>query len=284
MNKAYKNGNVYIVVAIILALVLVGSLGFIYFQNLIAQKTSDSDSQAKETIILQPEDVTDKIGEYLSANFTVLTDDPYPNQLQQNEVAYYSADEWTSAYKVSGYNFFTNFKGGSTFSISTYIEGVDIPSANDEIIRGKIVNIYLDSGLSKDTANSSDDDNNVYVGKGLVCSVTAVSAQYDPTYVSCGLLSDYENAAETVKSLADVRNATSVTRWSIQDSNTDGYQTASYAGNNAEVLLYKKYDGDWQYFTATQAGLDCSEYNTTDIINAYMGETCYDGSQESTVK
>lgn len=63
----------------------------------------------------------------------------------------------------------------------------------------------------------------------------------------------------------------------IKDSSVSPYQTLQVGTDNAAGLFYRvSPDAEWQYFTSTQAELECSEYNTDDIRKAYAGDKCYD--------
>jgi hypothetical protein len=68
-----------------------------------------------------------------------------------------------------------------------------------------------------------------------------------------------------------------VTNPIIKDSSVSPYQTLQVGTENAAGLFYRvSPDAEWQYFTSTQAELECSEYNTDDIRKAYAGDKCYD--------
>lgn len=63
----------------------------------------------------------------------------------------------------------------------------------------------------------------------------------------------------------------------IKDSSVSPYQTLQVGTDNAAGLFYRvSPDAEWQFFTSTQAELECSEYNTDDIRKAYAGDKCYD--------
>lgn len=50
------------------------------------------------------------------------------------------------------------------------------------------------------------------------------------------------------------------------------------------ALFYKKGStGDWRYFTGTQAELECSEYSSTELKQAYAGDECFNGNEKITV-
>jgi hypothetical protein len=50
------------------------------------------------------------------------------------------------------------------------------------------------------------------------------------------------------------------------------------------MLFYRvSPEAEWQYFTATQGLMPCTNYNTEDIRNAFAGETCFDESNGETL-
>ena len=62
----------------------------------------------------------------------------------------------------------------------------------------------------------------------------------------------------------------------IKDSQYTPYQTLRISVGGAAGLFYRTSpEAKWQFFTGTQAVLDCSDYNTEDLKKAYLGEPCY---------
>lgn len=91
----------------------------------------------------------------------------------------------------------------------------------------------------------------------------------------------YDKVGENPFSLPRLNKA------SITNSSVSPYQTLKTTVANARGLFYRTSpDAEWQYFTATQMVIPCSEFNTTDLKNAFAGEICYDEStsQNSTVQ
>ena len=75
--------------------------------------------------------------------------------------------------------------------------------------------------------------------------------------------------------------------YTIKDSPVSPYQTLRTAVSNGLGLFYRvNKEADWQFFTGTQAVLGCEEFNTKDLRNAFVGETCWDDTLEgnTTVK
>ncbi len=75
----------------------------------------------------------------------------------------------------------------------------------------------------------------------------------------------------------------------VQESATEGYKNARadiVAPESSEPLMaifYQTPDSTWHFFTATkdQDALGCAEYNTEDLVNAFIGFTCIDETGEA---
>ena len=71
-----------------------------------------------------------------------------------------------------------------------------------------------------------------------------------------------------------------------KDSQVAPYQTLQVSFGGAMGLFYRNNSNSkWQFFTGTQGGMSCEEYNTIDLKKAYAGDICYiNGVTESTVQ
>lgn len=71
-----------------------------------------------------------------------------------------------------------------------------------------------------------------------------------------------------------------------KDSQVAPYQTLQVSLGGAMGLFYRNNSNSkWQFFTGTQGGMSCEEYNTIDLKKAYAGDICYiNGITESTVQ
>lgn len=79
----------------------------------------------------------------------------------------------------------------------------------------------------------------------------------------------------------------SLNNYTIDNSTITPYQVLKTPVSNAMGLFYRTSpESEWQFFTATQALIDCSDFNTQDIKNAFTGEACWDNvtNQSSTVQ
>ncbi len=69
------------------------------------------------------------------------------------------------------------------------------------------------------------------------------------------------------------------------NSQVESYQTISVSLGGAVGLFYRNGpDSKWQFFTVTQGGMSCDDFNTDDLKKAYAGSVCYVNGAESTVQ
>lgn len=70
--------------------------------------------------------------------------------------------------------------------------------------------------------------------------------------------------------------------YTIKDSPVSPYQTLTTTVENAAGLFYRvDKEAEWQFFQGTQAVLDCADYDTKDVRNAFAGEECWDNTTGS---
>jgi|GEM_PF-2170080 hypothetical protein len=74
----------------------------------------------------------------------------------------------------------------------------------------------------------------------------------------------------------------------VNDSANEGYKNARVGVANFEEKMtnshfYQTPDETWHFFVITdnQGAIDCAEYNSEDLVNAFMGFTCWDNSQDA---
>lgn len=122
---------------------------------------------------------------------------------------------------------------------------------------------------------------------GIVCNISGGL----PFTVGCGHVSWLSNESITLANeLSDAYYAVNntypfsigVKNRTVNDSSVSPYQTMKVPVSNAMGLFYRTSpDAKWQFFTATQAVINCSSFNTQDLKNAFAGETCWDDSRNS---
>lgn len=152
-------------------------------------------------------------------------------------------------------------------------------------------NGFVENGDVSGPSYVVGDSNLINHDSGIVCNINSGL----PFIAGCGHTSWISNdTISLANKLADAFFAVENTypfsinfdHYAIKDSPISPYQILiNVAVSNAKGLFYRTGpDADWQYFTTTQGVLNCSDFNTQDLKNAFAGETCYDGSQNSTVQ
>lgn len=249
-----------------------------------SQATQQTDQQEQEAEDqLQPEDVTEAIRKALAAKFPVIEGgNPSGSELS------ITIEKRSPPYKPAGYNFYTDYNGGSTMYISSLSNGHPLPYPSDVAARQEIAKVYTDLGLKKTETiqvEGAYDATDVYMGQGLICTVNTPESQISGSLASCGSIDRYAEGAAAVKPFADilpgVDESTVLLRLQITDSETPGYQKAQLAyggfgGGGLQALFYRKTDGEWQFFRKTQEPPACSTYDTEDLRKAFKGEECFD--------
>lgn len=292
-----KPGKVALqVFAVVVLLSLVGAGVYAWQNNRVAQLQNQVTELKRETVTqLQPEELTTKIKAELAKDYTVL-DLNNNNKPSASEISI-RTDETSPAYRPKGYNFYTNYAGGSTITVLTHDadpSGDPLPKAIDKTIRTNVAQVYTAAGLAKKSTRGRASDGNgldIYEGKGLICTVDTTEAEISGSTASCGLLSEYSSAGAKTKpfaeALGDVEITAILSNLTITASVVKGYERAELGvgdinlGGGAVALFYKKEGGSWTYFKTVQEALACSEYNTEDLRNAYKGEKCYDAKTNS---
>lgn len=264
-------------------------------QSALVEPASNTSSQADT----QPKDVITKIKDTYATKYT-LVDMNEDNNPESNEVGIRIGSNAPS-YKVEGYHYYTDSSGGSSIDIMAHDpdpENYDFPKDGDVAIRKSIASIYTDFGLKKEQVAGYPSARNpvdVYVGRGLICTIEVVSDASIPNHASCGLIASYPDMAAKIKpfaeALPDTSDNTVFSNLSIEDSKISGYQRASLSEGDMRTvgggvaMFYRKGTGAWKYFSITQVILPCSDYNTTDLQNAFNGDSCLtDNNHSSTVQ
>ena len=148
--------------------------------------------------------------------------------------------------------------------------------------------------------SSSSEVAQFFSSEFITCNLdnSPISAVKDllPTYslqVNCANQADFNSNTDAIKpffgSYTGTNDKDLVFRDPlVQDSGTPGYENAhlkvSDIDNNTSFvgLFYRKTDGDWKYFKTAedQNKIECSEYNNEDLINSFIGFTCWDSSKK----
>lgn len=297
---AGKKGKIALVIG--LAILVIGAgIAFAFLRSNSEPKKADpqTNTQTQDTTsALTAADVTTKAKELFAAKHTLVESSiDKPKTPKEGEVAY-SVYEFAPAYKSEGYEYYTDYDGGSTLSLTPYAgEDATLPYPVEVVIREDLVKFLTELKLEKTESRGSSEQSSVsdiYTGRGVICELTGTQNASSPTNLTCGELDKYGEMAAKVKPFADVYplldEKTMFSSLEIQDSETEGYQKAQVStteiggiGGSA-AIFYKKGDAPWVYFDNVQGPPACSDLNTVDLKNAFKGEQCYNEGVESTVQ
>ena len=304
IHNNQKGFGIIEILIIIFVVVVIGSLAWLFFTRL-NNNTNNSqdpslsiseDNKDNDTKPTQPQEINEKIKNIYATKFKFLNIDEN-NQPQQGEMSYRLSNT-SPVYKTESYNFYNNYDGGSTLDLlagPTNIGNYNYPRPIDTEIRTEIAKTYTDFGLVKTGVygfgNIGDgNETDVYSGKGLICTIQSPLAQSSSTSSSCGSIEAYKESATKIKPLADVMknidSSSTLTNLKINKSLINGYQRAELSQGSIDnlggsiALFYQKNNEPWVYFTNTQTGIYCSEFNNIDLRSAFKSEPCTDSNNE----
>lgn len=277
------------VFAVIVLLSLVGAGVYVWQNNRVAQEQK-KEVQTVKGVQAEASDVTSKVRSRLDQTYEIIDLDQNNRPTKQQVAIRLTQD--SPIYQAKGYNYYTDYDGGSTMNVIAYQAAnsdAQLPTSADVSIRGEVAKVYTDYGLTRKGSRGQTSDGtgiDVYEGKGLVCTATMLQSSISGSDVACGVISKYPMAAAQYKPFADLmgdlESTTILANLKIIDSAVKGYQRASLGqgdinlGGGAAVLFYRKAGESWKLFKTAQEALPCSDYNTSDLRNAYKGEKCYD--------
>lgn len=291
----------YVIIAVIVFIIL-GVGGFFAYMQFFSPKPAVADTKTQPTVSVKPK----------AEKTAYSTIDTLKKELKGNvsegdaNVSYKvpNARVWLMASqkeKVEGFN---------VISTKRATRDQDLKSVQDGLLAEGMKLI-----LKSDTTQAEDDlyTRAHYTSDTIACSISNdaegdfVNKEYViskyTTYVGCV---DIANMANTLKEYAPFVKAvdagtnmggsqdndgTQISDLKIADSKTAGYQTAqmTVTGPIALVgggmgLYYKAPNQDWKSFRVVQSVLNCSDYDTNDLKNAFVGAMCYEGEVESVVR
>ena len=297
MSSRYHKGFGVVELAVIgIVVILITVLGWVAWDRIINSPGVKEDAEVavterkKDADSLAPEDVTNQMKTALEKKYKLLNIDE-SNQPKQGEMSI-RLDKASPVYKVEGFNFYTSYDGGSSLYMMPHEtdSNADLPTAESIALRKEVVGVYTNLGLKKTESRGDQNNEDVYMGKGLICRVKSLTAGTSANTMNCGSVAAYKGAAEKVKPLVDALPDSSsqlvVSTPKIENSIVSGYQRASVgtgmmdSAGGAIALFYKKGSGGWTYFRHTQNALSCEVFNTDDIKAAFKGETCYDSNDK----
>jgi hypothetical protein len=279
---------------LVLTLVAIAAI-FIFTEPRTKKDDNTTESTTSKTTELSPKDVINKITSELAKDYTLVDDFAPDTAGIPNGQFVIEHRDYAPDYRVDGYEYFSNYDGSGAEQVVFYGNGA--VGLSDDELQNKIAKIYKDFDLEKATVNinSDNDTYEFYKGRGVVCA-------YDSKVMAmCGQTSVYEAVAKETKPFTEayVRYITeakttdedpnaslkyqSFSRPTIEDSQVSGYQTAYLSiasagrGYGGIGKFWRQSSGEWNLHTINQELLRCSEYNTTDLRNAYKGYECFIG-------
>lgn len=279
----------------ILALVIIGGVVFyLFFQPKptpapVAQNhtPSNATTQPEETPVNRANGIVQKSKGFVEAKLAA----KYPQTTA-------TLKKSTSApYKPSGYDFFVTIAKAPAISATTDPQADKNGATSTETIAKPAADAfrqYLKSENIPKIYSAPWGGSEEYQTNEVLCEL---STSLTNATLSCANLGDYPAIAQKVAPLEAALAAKYQTDPNailqepiITNSTVQNYKRASiniwnrqspvggYAG-----LFYKTPTSGWQYFTGVQNGLQCSNFNTNDLKNAFAGEPCYTNDTLTTV-
>ncbi len=297
VEKHKTSTKLPIIIAIsIIVIIFLFLVSWLYNSNRATTTASPNKPTVSDVSTLTPAEVTDKIKADLDKKYELLDIDK--NNSPEVNQASIRIEKRSPVYKSPGFDYFTDTADASSLDIMLGSAEGDLPTAVDKQLRTDIAKTYADFGMEKTESRGEVTNGNgtdVYIGKGLICTVESPESASSFNSAACGNLRSYSAVAKKYEPIAikipSLDEDTVLTGLKITDSRVAGYKTATLgqgeidSGGGSVALLYKTPAGKWNYFTNTQMGLPCSKYNTTDLRNAYKGEVCFDSTNDqSTVE
>lgn len=280
-------------IVIVVIIGVIGLLGWVFFSHMSKStnvpttsatphtKTSDQAAAA-----ITPQDLIAKIQVALAAKYTLYDGD---DNNYTNDEFRIQHETFSGIYKPSGYDFFTdNDIGAALYVMKNYPLSAADYSQMEEA-SALIIKTMTDNGLVSQGPLNGDTNTYeaIYAAGDTTCNTTVLQNGDSSLFTSCGSIKELtETAAATKPMVAVIPNITSstvVSAGEIMNSETPGYQYVSVGigsiiGGGGKALLYRKDNGSWVFFQAVQGEVDCADYNTQDLKNAYKGQGCYDST------
>lgn len=298
MINQYQKGFGIIELIVIFAVVtLISVLGWVIWDKIINSPIVDTDAEIarterkKNATTLSPEDITNELRSVLGKKYKLLDIDKN-NTPKEGELSV-RVKKASPMYKADGYDFYISYGGGSTIDMMPYEpnDRAKLPTAAGISLRKEAVTLLTNFGLEKGVPQIENAEQEIYVGKSLICSVESLIATTSENTVSCGKADEYKTAAAAAKPLVSalpgITPTMTVGNVKITNSPVSGYQRA-YLGtgdlssaSGMTALFYKK-DNKWTYLSHTQNTPICMSFNSDDARAAFSGEPCLGSSGEQT--
>ncbi|MBR5647945.1 hypothetical protein IKW73_03385, partial [Candidatus Saccharibacteria bacterium] len=245
---------------------LAATFGVLYFMNQPSSNQSGSSDGNKGTEVVTEKTVAEEIEEVKDIMYSIAA-----NVDSGDHFYYYEGEESGLNAELDGSGIYAMVKFAVTFRF-TYSE--------EEV--SKLKTIIENAGFT--ATNASMHVLAAYKKDNIVCSL---KADLYNTFMYCAntnwaWLTEEEKTlikelGEAVKEKRgnDEVGVINVENRAIKNSQIAPYQKITVGMWNAAGLFYRTSESDkWQFFTTTQAGIECSEYNTDDLKKAFAGDQC----------
>jgi hypothetical protein len=307
-TKKRKIKKWMIIVPILLVLIIGAGAGAFYLAN--NKKTTSKNTKtpvisktSTKTPVssIKPADVVSKIRDYITTKYPQVM--PEGTKLAAEQI-YFKTSDNAPAWKISGEKLlYISYFGEDALNLDVYYNstsgGDDAGSARYVGISTAIIQSLADQGFTKstDSVYSSKSGHVAYTKDDVVCTTGSPDngSISPPASIACGQISKYTKSLSGYTQIEPYASALAKTgkmtvgavlTFSALKAGMDGYENAEVGLGNAgaEVggamgLFYKAPTGDWQFFTGTQAEIDCSAYNTKDLQYAFAYDNCNDSSK-----
>lgn len=290
-SKNSQSGSGHLIIVIILVVTLLGTLGFVFWQNYTKSKTGNtSTTNSLNNRAVKPNDSPNTTATIVPNAAAIITDaynlvnSKYASSALKIESTLGVAN--SPVYKPSGakYNITTN--GAS----SLYIAHTDQTSMDD-------INLAILNSVHSFLTNNKFIENKTtgcglgnmacYYSPNVICGSTGDGSGYKLSFfsLSCADISDFTPALSVIEPFAQAYLSaypeyldTSFGVPKIKNSLVVGYQYAEVLiGQAADGLFYKKDGGSWEYFMSIQGNI-CSIFNTAELKAAFSGFRCTDST------
>lgn len=304
-KQDYKFGVAHLLIVVIVTFILLVVIGYVVWASLNKSDTKGLSNKASDNSSIETDGASNKAdatsNEIQGIDFgisstasnaagviselEVLITDKYSVAL---DVSVISEAYGGPYYKIPGKVYYISSDSGSLIRISRNNSESNFEKWKTDIIPmiSDITEYFTENGYTK--SDSVWGSENVYASQNIRCGYD--NNNVSPYSLSCADMSGYDRVAQKAepfiqayalsgRSIEDVYFNSP----SVDETNSNGYQTAHMQTGNAAGLFYRKEGSDWKYFVSTQSVIQCSKYNTDELKAAYKGFTCSDASGKESV-
>lgn len=298
--KLKSKKAISLIFAIIFGILFAGAVGFIVWQNYFSkEKTTQSNVNAAQTstmsnasttiAAIDTHPITSSIISKILTKYNLVSNNDMTKQ-QATDVSIKQSNR-APFWQIEGTDRYVDYTDQNASSLE-----ISIPIVNNEYtvpyneIGGYVLSSFATDGLNKITTDTSNMYSyGIYSKDDITCSTnyTNDGSTSSIILVGCGQKSKYTtNLASYIiaKPFFDAAGSTanyiSIENMVVQ-SGQNGYVNTQLSFSNGAQLFYKAPNGQWVYFKGTQAVLNCSDFNTSDLKSAFAYNLCSDGQNNT---